>query len=271
MVGSRGALWNPTFTFQYADVTAGHVRSPGAGEGGALESVQRDVGLSIPFAGKGTDTTWGLVLSARELTLHFTGFSPSFSPALVRELYGVSGQLNMLHRVGDDRSWLAFVSLGTFSDTWPPEGQNRTGAGVFLHQRTSPTDVWGYGAVYSYLFGAPLLLPAFTYSHRDGPWSANIRLPALADVRYALTERLRIGGLFQIQGGEYTVTDRQAAIDAARYTAASLGAVISYGPVQLSVGETLYRQYQALSGGTSVVNWYFDPSTVYQASLFWRF
>lgn len=271
MVGSQGALWNPTFTFQYSDIAAAHVRSPGTGEGGTLESVSREMGVSIPFFGKGTDTTLGFGLAARALTLHFTGFAPVFAPSLVSDLYGVSAQLNILHRVDNDRSWLVFVSMADFSDTWPVEGQDRTGAGFFLNTRTSPTTVWGLGAVYTYLLGAPMVLPAFNYTHRDGPWSANVRLPAFADVRYSLTERLRIGGLFQIQGGEYTVTSSSTSVDKARYSAASIGALISYGPIQLTAGQTLYRQYQTLTGTMTVVNWYFNPSASYSAGLFLRF
>jgi hypothetical protein len=258
----------------FTDLDSAPVRSPGPGEGGTLQSRETRVFALFPVYGRGSDTVWSAGLSAEHLSLRFAGFAPALRPALIPDLYGVALNGSVFHRVDGDHAWLGYVAGGRFSDEWPTEGRGRTSAGGVYQVRASPTTTFGVGAGYTYVFGASRFVPILALAYREGPWSANVRLPFRADARYAITDWVRVGAEIFAQGGEFNVAD-SSAVDTVRYTSQIVGALIAIGrlggpQLQFDAGWTVYRHYTALENGDTVVSLGFKDAPFYRAGLAWR-
>lgn len=250
------------------------VRSPAAGERGTLQSEEWRAFGQAPVYGQGTDTVWSAGLSAERLSLQFAGFAPTLSPVLIEHLFGVALDGSVFHRVDPDHSWSAFVGSGRFSNQWPTEGRGRTAAGGIYQVRSSPATILGVGGAFTYLFGEPRAVPILALAYREGAWSANVRFPFRAEVRYAIAEWMRVGAETFVQGGEFNITN-EPAVDTVQYTSQLAAALLSIGrpgglQVQVDAGSTVYRHYTALDNRNTVESLGFKDAPFYRAGLTWR-
>lgn len=260
----------------FMDVEPAAVHSPAPGERGTLQSQETRAFVSVPVWGRGTDTIWMAGVSAEDLRLHFAGFSPALAPALVSQIYGAGLSGSVYHRMDEGHAWLAYLATGEFSDGWFPAGRERTFGAAIWQARISPSSTFGLGAGFTYVFGEPRGVPIVTYAYQDGPWAANIRFPFRGDVRYSLSPWVRVGAETLVQGGEFSVRDPAASVDAVRYTTQLAGVLLAIGPargpqLQLDAGTTLYRHYTALDNGDTVLSLGFKNAAFYRIGAAVRF
>lgn len=258
----------------FMDTDPSSVRSPAPGGGGTLQSQEwRAFGL-VPVYGKGTDTVWSVGAAAEQLSFQFSGFSAALSPALISNLYGEALLGNVLHRVDEKLSWLAYLSTGRYADEWPAQSGGRTSGGGIFQMRTTPTITLGAGAGFTYVFGEPRAVPILSFDYREGPWSVDIRYPFRADTRYAIGEKVRVGAEYFVQGGQFDVTDSNA-VDTVRYSSQLAGALVAIGPFnglqfQFDAGTTVYRHYTALNNGATALSLGFNDAMFYRGGVVWR-
>ncbi len=243
-------------------------------EAGTLALIFRDATVNLPLAGAGTPTLWFGGLTTRALSLDFSGFTPA--PASVRDLYSAAVHAGAYWQFEPDQALLAVISTGRYADALHADVPLSTGGLAVWRRQLGPDSRWGLGFAATADLGDPAIVPLLEYAHWDARWTANVRLPMEGQVRYWLTEWVSLGGQWLVQGGQYRVTETGSALDTARVTAGTLGAVLAIGRrsgplLELESGRTLFRRYRALKDGENVETLNFAPAAAHTLGVAWRF
>lgn len=261
---------------QYLDLGGSGVHQASHQEAGSLSMIFRDTSVSLPVAGLGTDSIWFAGIGTRDLSLEFSGFTPTLHSLLVGELYGKYVFGGTYRQLSPDRAFLAIVAAGIFADD-PNSDHGLVWGGVAVGRfRTGPTERWGLGLSAGAEFGDPLLTPLVEYAYWSSRWTANLQLPLNGDVRLWLSDEVSIGGQWLVKGGDFHVNAQGVPIDEVRVTEGSLAAVVAIGrrtgpQLELSAGRTLFRRYRVLVDGQEVNAFNFAAGDVRSAVVSWRF
>jgi hypothetical protein len=269
----------PGFSVQEEQIPLGAARGAcGSGAGGQVGSTQDDLRFSFPLFRSGAWSV-GNGFGWNHLRLAYRGFDPCFDPLRVSDLWAVSYSLYLRVAEGgeEDGAWLVSVGAHRAAEGYPtdPDAVRYT-AGATRTFKTDPATTWGVGAYFTYVLGAPRLLPGVTYLHRADPWEVDVRLPFIANLWYRTSDWIRVGAQTRLSGGRFALDRTSPDATELRYANATAGVALALGrprgpQVEFGLGYTIYRLYEITAGDRTVTSLTLDNQPYALARLGFRF
>ena len=273
----RGApLGSEAIGLHYQDSAPAAVDTSTPPAAGKLSLVLREADLAFPVAGFGSPAIWFVGAQGRDLSLRFTHFAPALSRFLAPELDSRDVLIGTSRQYAADRAFVGVLATGRFSVGSDASVPLVTGGYALWRFLLSRNARWGVGVSATSELGTPALVPLLEYVRWSRDWTVDLRLPLEGDVRWWPSDRVSLGAQWQVRGGEYRTTDKLLPSDTVRVTEGTFAAVLAFGgrggpQLELSSGQSLFRQYRALNDGRKQVSLDFAPAGYVAGALSWRY
>lgn len=195
----------------------------------------------------------------------YKNWDRALAPYQPNEFYSARVNFNYRASWRQRWNWNFFMSMGLDSDFKDvSKNHPRINGGAFLSRPQKTGWTFSYGLIYTDNFGIPLVLPGIGASWKDGRnWSTLVRLPTLAEVRYAIDTESSCALQFLLEGQKFQIgaAGAEQGHDL-RFSNALLGPSVTF-PIykdlyaDLMAGYTLYRRFGFYSDRDELVN--MDP------------
>ncbi len=188
-----------------------------AGENAKTGMSILDFGVRLPIYEKGNKETGEFFTIENALDLRKHEFSTElpegYDEYFPKTLYGINYSLEVAKSINPKWFLVGFFSAGIFSDFKNVDGDHIVSEGGVIAGRTYGENLkLGLGAVYSYSFGNPALIPAplIKYKSRDKKIIIDVKVPSHAVFQYAVSEDFLAGIALRSLYSNYSLGDDEA-------------------------------------------------------------